>query len=508
MRFEFKFPDVGEGVHEGKILKLNFKPGDEIEEGDILAVVETDKVVAEIPSSRNGVLEKYGAAEGQIIKVGETLAYIEAEGSKAETADDEETGSVVGEIQGPKAGTVLPASGEGLADKEPEALSLKKDNRITLATPLARKLAADLGLQLEGIRGSGPGGRVLKQDILDAASFQDEPEKSPPSAAEEKSLPAEQTIEPGAVKTIEFSQIRKTIAANMEKSHQIPAFVIHDEVIIDPLVQFRDTVNKDREKQDRLSFIPFFMKALSLALLRHPFMNAHYDAGAFQVRQFGSINIGFAVDTVEGLIVPVIKNAESKSIVKINHEIKNLAQKAAERTIALEETRGGTFTITNYGPFAGIHGRPLIMPPQVGIMGFGRIEKKAVVKNDAIIQAWVLPVSLVADHRAVDGAPAGRFLKEFKHLISRFEEMIRNLLEYCTELWFINHSEEKDFFYGNLKDRCCGYRRRPGRLYSGNQSRSAGLFGGTGRKRKNRRHLPELGMYSVKVAYYICENAS
>lgn len=428
MDYSFLFPDVGEGVHEGKVLKLAVQPGDTVAEGDILAVVETDKVVAEIPSPRDGVLQRFAVAEGQIVKVGEPLAVLQVAGDGAAAPkDEEEVGSVVGAIEGPKAGVVLPPSGEGVADRSVEAIGLVRGGKV-LASPVARKMAADLGVALSAVQGSGPGGRVLKKDVA-AAAQRPVPHK-PTSLADVSSRPVQSVaVEPSravpsaGTETVAFSQLRKTIARNMEASWRIPAFVMHDQAVVDSLWDFRVRINEGKPTEDRLSFIPLFMKALAVALQNHPYMNGTYDPEKLEVTLHKSVNLGFAVDTEEGLMVPVIRDIASKTIPQINAEMRELADKAIHRKISLDETRGGTFTITNYGPFGGLHGRPLIMPPQLAILGFGRMDAQPIVKEGQVVPGRVLPVSLVVDHRAVDGAPAGRFLRFFLDLLSDYAQL-------------------------------------------------------------------------------------
>jgi len=435
MQFEFKFPDVGEGVHEGKVLKLNVAPGDTVEEGDILAVVETDKVVAEIPAPRDGRVEQFAVTEGQIIQVGETLAVLEVEdGGMAAPKEEEDVGSVVGAIEGPLEGVVLPPSGEGIADRSVEAIGLVEHSVKVLASPVARKMAADLGVTLSTVHGTGPGGRVLKRDVAAAAGGAEKirpaslsaVSSAAPSPVAPVSAPVElvrQPVATGQTEVIAFSQLRKTIARNMEASQEIPAFVMHDQAVVDALWDFRQRINAGKSNEEKISFIPLFMKALAVAIGHYPMMNGTYNPKQFETTLHSDVNIGFAVNTDDGLIVPVIKNVESKTIVAIGREMRQLAERALNRTLSLEETRGGTITITNYGPFGGLYGRPMILPPQLAIVGFGRMEEQPVVKDGEVVAARVLPVSMVVDHRAVDGAPAGQFLSFFLALLGDYARM-------------------------------------------------------------------------------------
>ncbi len=420
MIYEFKFPDVGEGVHEGKILQLLFKPGDKIEAGDILAEVETDKVVAEIPSPKDGILKKYGAKEEDTIEVGSVLAYIEISDEEAEkkTQPIEETGSVVGELQGP-GDTVLPVSTEGLSDEE----GMNQPAKI-LATPVARKFAADHGIDLSKVKGTGPGGRILKSDLIhfgEDHQFSTSQVTALPKAADKGISP----LPAGKTQTIEFSQMRKTIAENMEKSQTIPAFIVQDYTVIDELAAYRTELKEQMDR--RISFQPFFMKALAVAVQKYPTLNATFDENKKEVTVHSDVNIGMAVQTDEGLMVPVLKQVQNKSIRQINDEMLTLIDAAKNRTIQLDDLRGGTISITNYGSFGGVYGRAMILPPQVAILGFGRIHQTAVVKNGQVVPGTILPVSMSCDHRVVDGAPAASFLTYFLQLLGNIKHLLIEL---------------------------------------------------------------------------------
>lgn len=419
--FEFKFPDVGEGVHEGKVLQFKVNPGDKVEQGDILAIVETDKVVAEIPSSQSGTLVKFGIEEGQIIEVGKTLAFINVDGAPVVEPPKnqkvqvvEENAGVVGELD-LGTGIVLPASGEGLSDTSFESVSLlDKDNKVK-ATPLARKLAKELGVDLKKLKGSGPLGRIMKHDILNASTNKVSNSQSVPSAKDT-------SVETGHISKEAFSTMRKTIAKKMEESNAIPTATFHELCTIDALKDFRESYNKS--SKDRLSFQPIFIKALALALKKFKSFNATFDSTSMESTIHDDINIGIAMETPKGLMVPVIRNCERKSILEINKEMTALVEKARAGNISLEELRGGTFSITNYGAFGGLYGNPMILAPQVGILGFGRIHQAPVVKNGNIQVGTVLPISFAFDHRVIDGAPAAQFIRYMQELLDEPNKMI------------------------------------------------------------------------------------
>ena len=418
MFFEFKFPDVGEGIHEGKVLQLTKSPGDQVSEGDIIAVVETDKVVAEIPTSKSGKLIKYSLDEGQIIKVGTTLAFIDEGTSSTQMAHatvkeepqvDQSTG-VVGELE--NAGNfVLPASGEGIADKTSEAITLSGIPSKVLATPLARKIASTNKIDISKIKGTGPAGRVTREDVLKQVTLQTSPQEPTPLPSN-LHQPVRQDIQDI---TEQLPTIRKTIAANMQKSSEIPTACFHEQCILDETVKFRKIINQT--SQEKISYLPIYLKALSVSLKAFNVFNATFDPQKMELRKYKDINIGIAVDTEKGLMVPVIKNIDTKNIKEIDQEMKQLIIKARNGSINVAEMRDGTFTVTNYGSFGGLYGNPLILPPQVGILGVGRIHEAPIVKNGQIIPATIQPISLVFDHRVVDGAPASNFITHFKSLL-------------------------------------------------------------------------------------------
>jgi pyruvate dehydrogenase E2 component (dihydrolipoamide acetyltransferase) len=417
MTYEFPFPDIGEGIQEGKILQWRCGPGDTLREGDILAAVETDKVVAEIPSPRDGVLLRRGAEEGQIIQVGEMLATIEVDGdgdsgeAAVETSHEAETGegsTVVGYLDAGGIG-ILPSSGEGVFDGSADDVSLVEtppsESRRAIATPVARKLASDSGIDISALKGSGPAGRIMKQDVVDAV------EKTRGKAGDEAREDRRFTL----------STVRKTIARNLEASQRIPTATVHESVVVDELVRVRDALNglpQSGTDVPRFSFLPFFFTLTARALREFEIFNATFDAERDEVTVHGSIHMGFAVDTGEGLVVPVIRDVNRLSLSEVQREVSRLIDSARSRTLTIEDIRGGTFTVSVYGSIGGLHGSPMILPPQVAILGIGRIHPAPAVIDGAIRPAHMLPISLVIDHRVIDGATASRFVNRLMTFLS------------------------------------------------------------------------------------------
>ena len=415
--YQFKFADIGEGIHEGKILKWHFKEGDKVKEGETLVVVETDKVNAELPSPVDGKIASLGAKEGDTIHVGEVLVTID-DGSATEVKKEEPkkeaisegkaAPGVIGEIEVSE--EVMASSSEHASSKEKESTSQK-----ALATPVARQMAKDLGLDINKITGSGEFGRVLKEDIQKAYDS-----KNQSSAPTSFSVPKVQISTQGDVEIVEITKLRKAIVKSMTLSKQvIPHTVLMDEIIVDKLVDLRNKVKEQAAAQNiKLTYMAFIMKAVVLALKKFPYFNASFDHENDRMILKKFYNIGMAVDTKDGLIVPNIKDADKKSILELARELRDVADQTIARTVQLPQLQNATFSITNFGAADMAYGTPIIPHPEVGILGVGKIMQKPVVIDNEIKIASVLPLSLAVDHRVIDGAEAGRFLNYIKSLLN------------------------------------------------------------------------------------------
>lgn len=438
MKFEFKFPDIGEGLDEGVIMKWMVKEGDEVKEGDSVVEVETDKVTAEIPSPKTGKVLELKADKGDTIHVGNVFIVIEVEGEASEEATDaptpdpkenigekevvkdeldekqevveEETAGVVGEVI---------ASSEVIAPSTEEHVSAKKVDRTekVLATPVARQMAKDMGVDIGTVKGTGPNGRVMKEDIQNAkgkGSEQKVEEKAPTKAISHEVSSDER------VERIPLTKIRKTIAERMSQSRfTIPHTTAMDEIDITKLDEFRKKYKDVLVEEDvNLTYLPFITKAVIVALKQFPEFNSELDEenGELILKHF--YNIGIATDTDRGLMVPVVKDVDRLSVVEIAKAIESVTTKAKENKISINELRGGTFSITNYGSIGGHFGIPIINYPEAAILGLGRVVKKPIVRDDEIVIAKVLPLSLSYDHRTIDGASGSRFLNVMKELLS------------------------------------------------------------------------------------------
>jgi pyruvate dehydrogenase E2 component (dihydrolipoamide acetyltransferase) len=417
MAYEFKFPDIGEGLTEGEIVRWLVKEGDEIKEGQPLVEVETDKALAEIPSPRTGVILKILAKEKEIVKVGQVIVVIGEKGEAvAAPSPKPKSVGVVGELE--EAPEEAPA-----AEVRGEAARPTFVSPHALATPAVRGLAKELGVDIQKVRGTGPEGRVLEKDVRQAVEVKEKPaeEVKKPTKVKKYDLY-------GYVDRLPLRGVRRSIAKAMVKSkYTAPHVTTMDEADVTELWKIREKEKKAAEKKGiKLTILPFIIKAVIAGLKEHPSLNATLDDENEEIILKKYYNIGMATDTPEGLMVPVVKNAGDKSILQLAEELTQLAEKARNRTIDLADLKGGTFTITNYGALGGIYGTPIINHPEVAILGTGKIKDAPVVRDGKIEIRKILFLALSFDHRVVDGAEAARFLNT---VIARLEDPDLILLE-------------------------------------------------------------------------------
>jgi len=403
MAFEFKLPDLGEGLTEGEIVKWLVKVGDLVEEGQVFVQVETDKAIIEIPSPKKGMVLKLGAAEGETVQVGEVIIVLGEPGEKLAAVPKPEKEIKVR----PSVGVV------GELEEAPEEVEEKVERKEAeiLAVPMVRKLARDLEVDLRTVKGSGPQGRITKEDVIKAGRQEKPPEKAI------KVSPRYDLY--GYIERVPLRGMRKTIAQSMVKSKStIPHAAGMDEADVTQLIALKAKA-KERaaQKKIHLTFLPFVIKAVVAALEEHPYLNSSLDEESGEIILKRYYNIGVAVDTKDGLMVPVVKNAKGKNIFQLAAELAELSEKARNRTIDLADLKGGTFTITNFGAMGGTFGFPIIRHPEVAILGMGKILEKPVVVEGKIEVRKVLPLSLSFDHRVVDGAEAVRFMNTMIELL-------------------------------------------------------------------------------------------
>jgi pyruvate dehydrogenase E2 component (dihydrolipoamide acetyltransferase) len=410
MRYIFKFPDIGEGLTEGIIIEWYVDKGTAVRVGQPLVKMETDKVVTDIPSPREGVIAARYGKVGETIHVGETLVEIEIAGEASAEAPpvmpeqvEEKGAGVVGTIEVASGNALLPASDEGT---EPLPAAASARPRKVLATPVARAMAREMNIDINLVTGTGPAGRVMKSDIQNF--------HAPAAAAATAMAPPAHAIPSDLVEIRPMSQIRKSIARNMLRSKQSTAHMtLFEEPEVSRLVEARTRYREEYRKEDlNLTYLPFVIKAVVAALKRHPELNSEMDFEKGNIIYKNYFNIGIAVSTEDGLVVPVIRDADRLSIRDLSRAVAEIAVKARERKLTLEDMKDGTFTITNYGALGGWFGVPVINYPQVGILGIGRINQQPVVADGEIRVGNVMPLSLSVDHRMVDGAEATEFLND------------------------------------------------------------------------------------------------
>ncbi len=442
--FEFKLPDLGEGVHEGQVVNVLVKEGDTIAEYQPMLEVETDKAAVEIPSPRAGVVTKVHVVPGAMVKVGQVLVSIDDSGAPAGDGRGAKPAEKPAAAEAPKppaapapaaqpvttAGSLAPATKPAAptvpvpapvkpAATAPAALTGKAAAGPVPAAPAVRKLARERSVDLAQVAGSGPGGRVLREDVERAAS-------GPPTAA--AAATASPTPVPvgavevelpdfsqyGPVRRERVSQIRKTIARQMTRAWlNVPRVTHCDTADITELERNRVKFNEAvREGQAKLTLTAIALKAVAAALRDFPVLNSSYDPASDEIICKEYTHIGVAVDSPRGLVVPVLRDVDRKSLPQIAAELEQIAANVRAVKFDIKDLRGASFTITNYGAVGGVFGTPMVNYPEVAILGMGRARLQPTVVDGQIVPRLILPLSLSFDHRVVDGADAARFTTE------------------------------------------------------------------------------------------------
>ncbi|WHX27027.1 dihydrolipoamide acetyltransferase family protein [Virgibacillus halodenitrificans] len=426
MAYVFKLPDIGEGIHEGEIVKWFIKEGDEIKEDDVLCEVQNDKAVVEIPSPVDGTVKKLHVDEGTVAVVGDSLITFDAEGYESDEPEEEE------QKESEEQTSEDNKKEEEKEDKEEKSISPKTEKSKTsssdervIAMPSVRKYARDHEIDIHEVTGSGKNGRVLKEDIDkylsgDQATTSEQEEPSEAEATESTSQPAAAPKGEYPESREKMSGIRKAIASAMVNSKtKAPHVTLMDEVDVTELVAHRKKFKAVAAEQEiKLTYLPYVAKALVSASKKFPILNAAVDDETNEIIHKHYYNIGIAADTEKGLLVPVVKDADRKSIFAISQEINELAEKARSGKLTSEEMKGASNTITNIGSAGGQWFTPVLNYPEAIILGIGRIAEKPIVRDGEIVIAPVLALSLSFDHRIVDGATAQLALNQIKRLLN------------------------------------------------------------------------------------------
>jgi pyruvate dehydrogenase E2 component (dihydrolipoamide acetyltransferase) len=424
----FILPDLGEGVHEAELISWKVQAGQKVEEHQTLAEMETDKALVEVPSPWTGVIKELHGAEGDVIKVGSVLVSFEvgaakpqaapvpaaavAAGAPAEDEDAgerEDAGTVVGSVQ-----TGLTVS-ERFTQHASEAV--KTAPRKAVATPAVRRVARELGVDINLVSGTGRGGRVTASDV---EAF------SGGTAVAARTAPPARAVTPdgaGVAQRIPFRGVRRKIAEALSHSLRTVAhFGVTNEA---------DVTALDRKRHEyaaiigeKLSFTPFVLAATCKALRKHPTLNANVDDQKQEILVKGVINLGVAVDTEHGLMVAVIRDADKLSIARLSDAVADLAERCRNRTIAREELIGGTFTVSSVGMYGGMFTTPIINYPEVAILGVGEAKDRVLVRDGSFYAGKLMSLSLSCDHRVVDGAEGARFLRTLAGLLEQPDTLV------------------------------------------------------------------------------------
>ena len=429
---EFKLPDLGEGMQEAEITRWLVKPGDTVKLDQPMVEVETDKALVEIPSPVSGHISDIRVQVGQVAKVGEVLVVFETHGEPSTN----DSGSSKSVTISPAAQTAR-VSSSSLSTAEASPAPKKR----VLAAPAVRKLAFELGVDLEQVTPSNPNGRVSIENVQAYA----ERNKAPsPQVAEPKqaqltvqSAPAAEAKEPPSVSRttpLEERQpltgLRKRIAEHMEHAWRtIPHATAFDEVDGSSLIALRQALQSVAEQRGvHLTYMPLLVKLLLPLLKEFPIFNASMDEERREIIYKHSYHIGLATAAPEGLLVPVLRDADRLTLLSIASELERLFAGARKRTLLPRELSGSTFTLNNVGSFGGGNGTPIINHPEVAILAVGRLQEKAVVHQGQIIARPMMPLALSFDHRLIDGAMAGAFLARFKALVENPQQLMLDMV--------------------------------------------------------------------------------
>ncbi len=446
-RFEFKLPDIGEGVAEGEIVSWLVEPGQTIAEDEPMVEVMTDKATVTISAPKTGrVIERRGVV-GEVVKVHSVLVVFELDEathtagvSRTEPERSGENGAAKHDNAASAVGDIredLPGMHLGPKARVEEAAALgggvQYFNEKPLATPATRKLARDLGLDLRTVRPTGPFGRVTSDDVRGALStpVAPRPASEPPQPEQRDVVEAPRSSSGGGPEErTALKGLRKRIFENMARSKQKAAhFTFVEECDVSALQELRRRLKSPASAQGtNLTFLPFFVKAVVVALRRHPSLNSTFDESTQEIVTRRYHNIGIATATEAGLVVPVVKNAGDRSLLDIAREIERLAEDARNNRLKLDDLTGSTFTITSLGEKGGLFATPIIHFPEVAILGVHRMNRKPVVRGDQIVIGDVMLLSLSFDHRLIDGHVGAAFAYELIGLLENPEQMFLEMV--------------------------------------------------------------------------------
>lgn len=444
---DFILPDIGEGIVECEIVKWNVAEGDEIEEDQAVVEVMTDKAVVEIPAKNAGTVHRLYYAQGDIAKVHSALFALEVDGeasatnSTADASPSSHTGSsnvasqssVQTQTNGlsSQSTQVAPSKFSDGEYEPPIAIEGK-----VLASPAVRRVAREKNIDLSSVKGSGKKGRILKSDVLNlqqpsvGSSTQSAPSSSSSSTSQKGDSSSVNTVVKGSVRTEKVRGIQAAMAKQMSASvYTIPHFTVSDELVMDNLMSLRKLLKPEFEaKNVKLSFMPFFVKAMSLALNEFPVVNSQLNEDATEISYFADHNIGFAVDSKIGLLVPNIKRVQDLSLLEIAVQMQDIIEQARAGRVAGEHLKGGTISISNIGAIGGITATPVINKPEAAIVALGKTQKLPRFDDEGNVSAQnIMAVNWSGDHRIIDGATMVRFNNLWMSYLTQPEKMLMHL---------------------------------------------------------------------------------
>lgn len=439
---DVKLPELGEGVTEGELVKWLVKPGDSVKPDQAIAEVMTDKATVEVPSPFAGVVKDLKFKTGEVVKVEATMLTLETSGSSVSTSTSMASGTQREIPATAHANFAQPATPVTHASPMP-AMGVSggmgvhppaADSKV-LATPATRRLAREMGVDINTLGGTGLAGRVTRDDVLGAkggagATVAGTPQYKAPTGGTSVPKPAYQGPQGAIEERVPLIGIRKKIAENLQRAKQIiPHFTLMDEADVTDLVALRESLKEYAEAQGtKITYLPIVMKALIATMREFPMLNASIDDAAGEIVYKKYFNIGFAADTPNGLVVPVIKDANHKTIVEISKEILDLSKRARDGKLKPDEMKGATITITNIGSVGGTYATPVINHPEVAILGMYKISDKPVIKNGQLAAIKTMNYTITCDHRLIDGAVAARFLKSFLEKIEKPGRLMMDMM--------------------------------------------------------------------------------
>lgn len=426
---DIKLPELGEGVTEGELVKWLVKPGDTVKADQAIAEVLTDKATVEVPTPAAGTVKELKFKSGDVVKVGSTMITLETSGGASAVASTAATPAPATAAATKATPAVTHAAPAATAPAASNGIFPPVADSKVLATPATRRLAREMGVDINALTGTGLAGRVTREDVMSVqGSASSAPAAAKSSGTMQIPKPAYQGPAGAIEERVPMVGIRKKIAENMQRSKTIiPHFTIMDEAKVDAMVSLRESLKEHAEKNGtKITYLPIVIKALIATIREFPMFNASIDDAAGEIVYKKYFNIGFAADTPNGLVVPVIKNADQKTILEISKEILDLAKRARDGKLKPDEMKGATITVTNIGTIGGTYATPVINHPEVAILGMYKIDEKAVIKNGQLAAIKVQNYTMTADHRLIDGAVAAKFLASF---IGRIENPGKLLVE-------------------------------------------------------------------------------